>query len=135
MKNYKCAFSGALMGKQYSCQNALEVTRREGPSIACTEENMQQKCTELLDHLKAAALPCFGYEDDLSQMPHSVMMKIQTGGLTGLQNHLQGTPGVLVVENVENLVVTAEQRYGDFNRIPYADFVQEIVDFKLRRRR
>jgi len=133
MENFKCAFSGALMGKQYSCQNALEVTRREGPSIACTSADMHQKCAELLGELKAAALPSFGYADDLSQMPHSVLMKIQSGGLLGLQNHLHGTTG-FVVENIEHLVVEAEKRYGGFSLIPYTDFVQDIVEFKLRRR-
>jgi hypothetical protein len=28
MEYYKCAFRGALIGKQYGCQYAVEVTRR-----------------------------------------------------------------------------------------------------------
>ncbi len=135
MENYKCAFSGALIGKQYGCQYALEVTRREGPSIACTSEKMQQKCAVLLDKLKTAALSHFGYEDDLTQMPHSVLMKIQSGGLAGLQKHLQGASSVEAVENIEQLVNDAEKRFGDLSAIPFSDFVRDIVEFKLRRRR
>ena len=143
MENYKCAFSGALIGKQYGCQYALEVTRREGPSIACTSADMQHKCAELMHELKAAALPHFGHEDDLTQMPHSVLMKIQSGGLAGLQKHLhvrrqqhlQGATSVAAVENIEQLVIDAEQRYGELSAIPFTDFMQDIIDFKLRRRR
>ena len=132
MENFKCAFSGALIGKQYGCQFALEVTRREGPSIACTSAAMHEKCAALIVELKAAALPQFGYEDDLTQMPHSVLMKIQMGGLAGLQKQMLA---VGKIDNIAHLVSDAEQRYGNFSGIPYANFVQEIVDFKVRRRR
>jgi hypothetical protein len=135
MGNFKCAFSGALIGKQYGCQYALEVTRREGPSIACTSDSMHQKCAVLLAEMKAAALPHFGYEDDLTQMPHSVLMKIQSGGLAGLQKHLQGTTSLAAVENIEQLVIEAEKRYADLSAVPFSKFTQDIVDFKLRRRR
>jgi hypothetical protein len=135
MENYKCAFSGALIGKQYGCQCALEVTRREGPSIACTSADMHLQCAGLLDQLKAAALPHFGFEDDLTQMPHSTMMKIQSGGLAALQKHLDGTFDLPNVANVAQLVITAEQRYGGLSEIPYAELVQDIVEYKLRRRR
>ena len=88
MENYKCAFSGALIGKQYGCQYALEVTRREGPSIACTSANLHEQCALLMVELKAAAIPHFGFEDDLTQMPHSVIMKIQSGGLAALRSFM-----------------------------------------------
>jgi hypothetical protein len=135
MENYKCAFSGALIGKQYGCQFALEVTRREGPSIACTSAEMYDQCAVLLDELKTATLPQFGYEDDLTQMPHSVMMKIQSGGLAALQKHLQNAAGLAVVDNVAQLVRDANQHYDGISAIPYGQLVQDIVDFKLRRRR
>lgn len=135
MEYYKCAFSGALIGKQYGCQYALEVTRREGPTIACTSADLYLKCAELMDELKAAALPQFGYEDDLTQMPHSVLMKIQSGGLASLQKYMQGAKSVSEVENIEHLVIEAEQHYGSLRTIPYAELVQDIIDFKLRRRR
>lgn len=135
MENYKCAFSGALIGKQNGCQYALEVTRREGPSIACTSQQMHKQCAVLLDALKSAALPQFGYEDDLTQMPHSVMMKIQAGGLAALQKHLHSTTGLTAVDNVAQLVMDVNQHYDAISSIPFDRLVQDIVDFKLRRRR
>jgi hypothetical protein len=62
-------------------------------------------------------------------------MKIQSGGLAGLQRYLQGATGLSVVENIAALITDAEHRYGDFSAIPFTDFVQDIIDFKLRRRR
>lgn len=135
MEYYKCAFNGALMGKQFGCQYAMDVTRREGPSIACTSQLMQKKCALLLDRLKAAALPQFGYEDDLTQMPHSVMLKIQMGGLSGLQNRLKNAPLSVAVEDIQQVVNSAEHFYGDIEAVSLADIVPDMVNFKLPRRR
>jgi hypothetical protein len=52
-----------------------------------------------------------------------------------LQKHLQGATSVAAVENIEQLVIDAEQRYGELSAIPFTDFMQDIIDFKLRRRR
>lgn len=135
MENYKCAFAGALIGKQYGCQYALEVTRREGPSIACTSEDMHDKCALLFKELKAAALPHLGYEDDLTQMPHSALMKIQMGGLAALQKHILSASELTDVTNIAQLLGDAQQRFSDLHAVPCAQFVQDIADFKLRRRR
>ena len=135
MENYKCAFAGALIGKQYGCQYALEVTRREGPSIACTSEDMHDKCALLFKELKAAALPHLGYEDDLTQMPHSALMKIQMGGLSALQKNILGTSDLADVTNVAQLLGEAQQRFSDLRAVPYTQFVQDIAEFKTRRRR
>ncbi len=38
----------------------------------------------MFEGLKARALTAFGVEDDLTSMPHSVLVKAQCGGLQGL---------------------------------------------------
>ena len=134
MKHYKCAFSGALMGKQFGCQSTLEVTRRDGPSMACTDELMHSKCALLMERMREVAIPQFGFADDLSQMPHSVVMKIQQGGLSGLQKLIRDTNNIESVSNIQPLVIEAEQRYGDFATIPINDFVDDMINYKLRRR-
>lgn len=135
MEHYKCAFTGALIGKQYGCQCALDVTRREGPSIACTSQSMQEKCAALLHSLKSTALPQFGYEDDLSQMPHSVLIKIQMGGLAGLQRQLQNASELYPVGDIQQLILEAEHQYHSVVNIPVTLLVPDMLDFKLPRRK
>lgn len=135
MEYYKCAFNGALIGKQYGCQCAMDITRREGPAIGCVSQSMQQKCALLLDKFKVAALPEFGYVDDLTQMPHSVLMKIQMGGLAGLQKVLQNASELAPVEDIRQLVMDAESQYGDVMKISVKETVPDMLDFKLTRRR
>ena len=65
------------------------MTRRGGPDVVCASDEAHQQCENLFQRMKQVALPAFGVEDDLLSMPHSVLVKIQFGGLLGLQR-LQG---------------------------------------------
>ncbi len=132
MENYKCAFSGTLMGGGFGCDQAEQVIRRGGPDIACQSQTAHERCEELFQRMKAAALPAFGVEDDLLSMPHSVLVKIQFGGLLGLQ-HQEGD-NAAVVKNVHALVNQALQKHGDLNSIPYSSLVTEMTSYKLKRR-
>ena len=87
----KCAFSQTLIGGQFACAHAEPVVRRGGAEIACRSADASQRCATLMQCLKDAALPAFGVEDDLLSMPHSVLVKIQFGGLLGVQRLLDTT--------------------------------------------
>jgi hypothetical protein len=130
-----CAFKAALMIGGFGCRNAMPVTRREGPDVVCHSEDARRRCSELLTHLKAAALPAFGVADDLLSMPHGVMVKIQCGGLLGLNRLLiPGSPVGASIEDVAALVDRALDSHGDVGKLPYESLVQDMVSHKLRRR-
>jgi hypothetical protein len=135
MEEYKCAFSNTLITGQFGCDKAEQVTRRGGPDIACTSDAAHQRCEKLFQQMKAAALPAFGVEDDLLSMPHSVLVKIQHGGLLGLQRLLEsGTAGSGAVQNVHALVDQAVEKYNHLDAIPFPALVQDMTTYKLRRR-
>jgi hypothetical protein len=135
MEEYKCAFSNTLMTNQFGCEKAEQVTRRSGPDIACTSEAAHQRCEMLFQQMKAVALPAFGVEDDLLSMPHSVLVKIQFGGLLGLQHLLvPGAGGSAAVQNVHALVDQAVGKYNNLDSIPCPALVQDMTGYKLRRR-
>ena len=131
---FTCAFNGTLVAQTFGCVHAEPVARRGGPDIACRSPTGHRRCAEVFDRLKAAALPAFGVEDDLLTMPHSVLMKIQHGGLLGLQRTLDGAPANRV-ENVDGLVERVLGRYQTPDAIPGADVVADITGFQLKRRR
>lgn len=135
MEEYKCAFSNTLMTNQFGCEKSEQVTRRGGPDIACTSDAAHQRCEKLFQQMKAAALPAFGVEDDLLSMPHSVLVKIQHGGLLGLQRLLEsGAAGSAAVKNVHALVDQAVEKYNDLDAIPCPALVEDMTSFKLKRR-
>ena len=134
MEIFKCAFSHTLVTNQFGCEKGEQVSRRGGPDVACTSEQAHQLCERLYERMKQTALPAFGVEDDLLSMPHSVLMKIQFGGLLGLQRLLgDGTPER--VGNIHGLVGRAVDRDGGLDAIPCQAFVEDMVSYQLKRRR
>ncbi|HEU5339555.1 MAG TPA: hypothetical protein VFU39_09755 [Sulfuricaulis sp.] len=135
MEEYKCAFSNTLVTNQFGCEQGEPVARRGGPDVACKSNDAHRRCEMLFMQMKSVALPAFGVEDDLLTMPHSVLGKIQFGGLLGLQRILQaGATGTSEVKNVHALVALAEEKYNNIEAIPYPVLVTDMTAYKLRRR-
>ena len=133
MDDYKCAFAATLMGGEFACIKAIPVTRRAGPDMACTDHAAHERCAALFEKLKSIALPAMGYEDDLLSMPHSALVKIQFGGLQGLQRLIgEGEGGI---EDINALVDRVLARYGGDASPPYAELAKDISGYKLKRRR
>ena len=136
MEEYKCAFSNTLVTNQFGCEKGEQVSRRGGPDVACTSAEAHRRCESLFQRMKQAALPAFGVEDDLLSMPHSVLVKIQFGGLLGLQR-LQGadTDESTAVKNIHDLVDRAIGKHGGLDSIPCPAFVEDMTSYQLKRRR
>lgn len=135
MEEYKCAFSNTLVTNQFGCAQGEPVARRGGPDVACRSDEAHRRCEKLFAQMKSAALPAFGAEDDLLAMPHSVLVKIQFGGLLGLQRILQAdTGGSGEVKNIHALVTQAVERYHGVEAIPCPELVTDMTAYKLRRR-
>ena len=136
MEEYKCAFSNTLVTNQFGCEKGEPVTRRGGPDIACTSAEAHQRCEKLFQCLKKAALPAFGVEDDLLTMPHSVVVKIQHGGLLGLLRLTEkGAAASGEITNIDALVRDAVEKFGNLDAIPCQAFVEDMTSYKLKRRR
>ncbi len=135
MVEHKCPYSGTLVSEQFACTMAKTVVRRGGPEVECTSEPGHARCVSLFQHMKQAALPVFGVEDDLLTMPHSVLIKIQHGGLLGLQRILGEVPGeASTVADINALCDSAVRRYMNVASIPCQTFAQDMTNYKLRRR-
>lgn len=129
-----CPFGSTLVTETCECVHADQVVRRGGAEIICQDDAAYSRCIHLFQHLKHVALPAFEVEDDLTSMPHSVLQKIQFGGLLGLQTLLTGQAGDTVA-NVVNLLDEVEAKYGSLDHLPEDELVTYITEFKLKRRR
>ena len=134
MEEHKCPFSAPLITRQFGCAHAQEVIHRGGAEINCTDAAAHARCDLLFQRMKAAALPAFGVEDDLLSMPHSVLVKIQYGGLLGLQRLLRTASQVGErVDDIQALVAEASLCFRD--AVPCTTLVDDITAFKPRARR
>jgi len=135
VETLKCAFAAPLITRQFGCRQALEVTRRGGPDIACQSQDSHRRCAELFDALKGAALPAMGHVDDLNVTPASVYTRIQDGGLLGLQRQLDQTSTVSArIDDIDELAARLVATFPDAAMLPCQQAVPDITAFKLRRR-
>lgn len=128
----KCPFAAPMTKGQVGCHNAQEVVRRGGSEYDCRSPEHHNVCMDLFARLKAEALPAFGVEDDLTVMPHSVLVKIQGGGLMGLSRLLDESAAPIA--DVADLVGWVQERYGSLAQVPYADIVVDMTSYKIERR-
>ena len=135
MEEYKCAFSNTLITNQFGCEKGEQVTRRGGPDVACTGSAGHERCRRLFELLKASALPAFGVEDDLLSMPHSTLVKIQFGGLLGIQRLLGDNAETATVTDINSLVDRAENRFGGLETVPCEQIHTDITGYKIRWRK
>lgn len=131
----KCPFRATLMTRSFACEHAEEITRREGPDIACKSTMLNSQCFEFFNELKSRSLAKMGQEDDLTTMPASVLQKIQFGGLLGLQSQLDSSALSERVDNIAALIEQALQRYGGLDKCPFEVCVDAVEAYKLKRRR
>ena len=129
-----CPFGSTLVTEICHCVHADQVVRRGGAEIICQDEVAYVRCTELFQHLKDVALPAFEVEDDLTTMPHSVLQKIQFGGLLGLQQ-LVMEQATDTVADIAGLLDSLQTRLGTLDKLPYNEVVSFITEYKLKRRR
>lgn len=133
MSEAKCPFSAPLITHHFGCALSKEVIHRGGTEIACSQDGAQVRCAGLFGRLKAVSLPAFGVEDDLLSMPHSVLVKIQYGGLLGIQR-LLSAPAERI-ENIDALLNQAINQWGNAQAIPCDALISDITAFKPRARR
>jgi hypothetical protein len=128
----KCPFASALVTELAACRHAEQVVRRGGSEYDCRSAADRAACSDLFDRLKAAALPAFGVEDDLTAMPHSVLVKVQCGGLRGMAR-LTGQP----MDRIDDVAGLREHAFGvrgGPEGLPLADLVGDITAFRAERR-
>ena len=135
MQDLICPFSATLARDTFGCTHAERIIRRGGTEFSCRAPACHARCLQLFGQLKDAALTAFDVEDDLTRMPHSVLVKIQFGGLLGLQRiTLEPPPEAGRVEDIDALVSTAVARFDTVQAIPCEQLTGDMTGYTLSRR-
>ncbi|MEW6133081.1 MAG: hypothetical protein AB1591_07930 [Pseudomonadota bacterium] len=126
-----CAFEKGVLARCIACSKAEKHLLAERETINCTDAAAQARCTELKTLLRghsafALKVPRIG-----AQLPHTKELKIQCGGLKGLQTAMSGAGNV---EDVFALIESALASHGSLEDFPYSSVVQGVVHFEPRRR-
>lgn len=126
-----CAFEKGVLARCVSCRKAEKHLLAERETINCADAAAQARCTELKTLLRghsafALKIPHMG-----APLPHAKELKIQCGGLKGLQSAVSGSDSV---EDAFALIESALAAHGALDAFPYSEIVQGVVHFEARRR-
>ncbi len=130
----KCPFQTPIISKEFACSLGQPVTARNTPQIHCRSETALAICQRVYEHLKAVGLPALGMEDDLAATPHNVYLKVQKGGLLGLQD-LCGGEAEGGIADLGELIAKATADGTRIDALPYSELVPRIRAQQSKRRR
>lgn len=123
-----CVFQGALLARQAECALALRCSLAEREELACGQAAAHLNC-ETLERLflERATFPLHLHPH--APLTHATVMKLQCGGLQGLQRVLQAERA-----DVHRLVGQAQAEHGSLTALPWDGIVPHIVAWQPRRR-
>lgn len=126
-----CPFGRAILRRCAACNRSTQVQIAERELIACRDDASHSRCKELDEHLRACFAFALGKGRITGPLTHAEEMRVQCGGLQGLQQVLDGTTDV---EDIDKLVGNALQRWGRLDLIPYSEVVHAAVATHRKRR-
>lgn len=130
-----CPFEKALLSSRCTCAKFQRLNIAEREAAACILPAAQVRCIALLEQLYQNARFALKQPRMDKPQPHNKAMKIQCGGLLGLQAALSPECDNKQVENIDALVTQALKNYGELEKLPYQEIVKFISHYQVRVKR
>jgi len=130
----RCAFEKAILSRRCACELAHKFNLAEREGVACQTESKQKRCQTFLQQCREKALFALKLTQPGGALPHAREIRVQLGGLNGLSELLGSTPPE-AINNIDDLLISAEQRYPDFQELPYELLIRAIMRIQGRQRR
>ena len=134
MSELSCPFAKAIMSTKCTCEHSTRYLIAEREYAGCASETARTNCDFLLEAFKENSRFVLKLTSTREEIPHGKYMRIQIGGLLGLQKLVQESTSVNdKVDNVHACVQTAYEKYGSLKDIPFNEIVKSITEWKGRR--
>lgn len=132
----RCVFEKAINSRRCNCAQSARFNLADREGVACETNAGNALCIELLDSMRRNARFSLHITHAKGQLPHAKEIRVQIGGLLGLQKLLYpDRVQADSVQNINGLATEALERYRRIEDLPYALIVQAIVSFEGRRKR
>ncbi len=127
----RCCFEKSITAKRCSCQYAIKFLLASREGVKCNNQESKEKCTTFLTLLREHARFALKQTKIDSPLPHKKEIKIQIGGLLGLQKATSNADE----KNIANIIVLLKEaiaHYQSIEQYPYDDIIQSVVNFEIR---
>lgn len=116
-----CPFEKSMLSNCAACSKAEKRNIAEREVVACNDREALGRCIALRNMLRHSFTFALGRPHIDGPLPHAQEMRMQCGGLKGLQYSLDSSDKV---RDVASLVVKAQQKFGELADFPYSLIVQ-----------
>jgi len=132
----RCVYEKAINSRRCNCARCHRFNLADREGVACTSATGNAICTEFLNPLRSKARFSLHLTHADEPLPHTREIRVQTGGLLGLQELLYpDKAGSTQAGNIIGLLDTAIQRFERLQNLPYNILVQGVVSFEGRKKR
>ena len=129
-----CPYERSILTNHCACSNARRFCIGEREGINCASDEAQARCLELLKLMRQQARFALKSTREGAALPHAKAMRIQVGGLRGLQATVTpDEPVPTKIANISGVIETAITHFGELANIPFQTIIQQIAAFKGRR--
>lgn len=125
-----CPFGKAILARCCACTLSRKQAIAEREVVLCSQTTARQQCRELHELLRRNSLFALKLIHADEPLTHAHNMKVQCGGLHGLQ---QAVDGAEEVADVAALVAAARKKFGSLDELPYSRIIQSVAEFRLRK--
>ncbi len=131
----RCVFEKAINSRICDCSQARRFNLADREGVACRSTLSQSRCTELIQKLRDNSRFALRTTRVDGPLPHSSEIKIQNGGLLGLQRLCFGKQHNLPrLADISTLVSAVIERFNGFNGLRYDEIVKSVVGYEARSR-
>ena len=125
-----CVFEKALLSGRCRCAYSQRLNIAEREAMLCQAPSLSLSCAALLTTLRQKASFALKLTQVQAPLPHAKEMKVQCGGLLGLQAVLCSEDEQ--VDNIAALIHQALGVFGDLEHLPYQSLVHAIHHYQVR---
>lgn len=129
----RCVFEKSVLSRRAGCRYAHRFCLADREGVSCQDKTAQDLCKQVLDKLRENALFALQIKRLEGPLPHAKEMKVQLGGLAGMQQALQLDSNE-TIENIHNVISTIIDKYGKIDALPYVEIARSVSAFKSRKR-
>jgi hypothetical protein len=130
-----CVYEKAILTHQCACSQSEKLHIAEREATHCRSDACQAQCILFLDTLKNHARFALKLTGIMGVLPHGKAIKIQVGGLRGLQQVLNPDQDAdFPIDDVAGLIAQAVECYQNLDKLPFSTIMQQVAAYKGRKR-
>jgi len=130
----RCVFEKAILSRRCACLCATRFYLADREGVACDSAPSHRRCSQLIRLLRENAKFALKVTTIDGELPHAKEIKVQSGGLLGLQHVLRPDLNAENVIDITGLTTLGERTFGSLEKFPYREIVKTIVAFEGRHR-